>query len=210
VHGDGIEIGALHQPLVVPDTARVKYVDRMKVAELRQQYPELVNTSLVEADIVDDAETLATISDATQDFVIANHFIEHCQDPLLTFQNLLRVLKTGGILFMAVPDKRFTFDVDRPCTTLDHVLRDFSEGPQWSKRQHYEEWTRLVNKQTDPSQANAETEHLIDMKYSIHFHVWSAPELLELVQAVRRIAQFELELFLRNGIESIVVLRKMS
>ncbi len=195
----------------MPRTARVKYVDRMKVAELRQHYPELVNAPLVETEIVDDGETLATIADATQDFVIANHFIEHCENPLLTFQNLFRVLKPAGIVFMAVPDKRFTFDVDRPCTTLDHVLRDFSEGPEWSRRQHYEEWSRLVNKRTDPSQVNAEvTQHLIDMKYSIHFHVWSAPELLELVQALQRIVRFELELFLRNGIESLIVLRKAS
>jgi len=182
----------------------------MTVAGLRQHYPELANAPLVETDIVDDGETLATIADATQDFVIANHFIEHCENPLLTFRNLLRVLKPGGIVFMAVPDKRFTFDVDRPCTTLDHVLRDFSEGPEWSKRQHYEEWSRLVNKHTDPSEVNAEAQHLIDMKYSIHFHVWSAPELLELVQALRRIVQFELELFLRNGMESLIILRKPS
>ena len=50
----------------------------------------------------------------------------------------------------------------------------------------------------------------IFMKYSIHFHVWSAPELLELVQALRRIVQFELELFLRNGMESLIILRKPS
>ena len=208
LHGEGIEIGALHQPLIVPATARVKYVDRMKVPELRQHYPELINEPLVETDIVDDGERLLTIADATQDFVIANHFIEHCENPLLTFQNLLRVLRPGGIVFMAVPDKRFTFDVDRPCTTLDHVLRDFSEGPEWSKRQHYEEWSRLVNKRTDMSEMNAEVQHLIDMKYSIHFHVWSAPELLELVQALHRIVRFELELFLRNGIESLMILRK--
>ena len=183
-------------------------VDRMNVAELRRQYPELANEPLVETQIVDDGETLATIGEATQDFVIANHFIEHCENPLLTVRNLLRVLKGGGIVFMAVPDKRFTFDVDRPGTTLDHILRDFSEGPEWSKRQHYEEWTRLVNKRTDTSEVNAEVQHLIDMKYSIHFHVWSATELLELVQALQRIEQFELELFLRNGMESLIILRK--
>jgi len=210
LHGNGIEIGALHQPLSVPRDARVKYVDRMNVAELRQQYPELVNAPLIETEIIDDGETLATIADATQDFVIANHFIEHCENPLLTFQNLLRVLKPGGVVFMAVPDKRFTFDVDRPCTTLDHVLRDFSEGPAWSKRQHYEEWSRLVNKLTDTSQVNAEVQRLIEMKYSIHFHVWSAAELLELVQALQRMVRFELELFLRNGIESLIILRKTS
>src|SRR3954467_9766924 len=210
VRGDGIEIGALHNPLIVPPTARVKYVDRMNVADLRRHYPELANKPLVETDIVDDGERLATIADATQDFVIANHFIEHCENPLLTFHHLFRVLKPAGIVFMAVPDKRFTFDADRPCTTLDHLLRDFSDGPVWSNRQHYEEWTRLVNKRTDPSEVQAEAQRLIDMKYSIHFHVWSAPELLELVQALQRTVRFELELFLRNGIESLLILRKTS
>jgi predicted SAM-dependent methyltransferase len=209
LRGDGIEIGALHHPLIVPRAAHVRYVDRMKVAELRRHYPELANEPLVETEIVDDGETLTTIADATQDFVIANHFIEHCQNPLLTFHNFFRVLKPAGIVFIAVPDKRFTFDVDRPCTTLDHVLRDFSEGPEWSKRQHYEEWCRLVNKRT-ASQLEAEAQHLIDMDYSIHFHVWSAPELLEFVQALQCMVRFELELFLRNGFESLVILRKAS
>ena len=119
LHGEGIEIGALHQPLVVPSSVRVKYVDRMTAPDLRRQYVELAALPLVETDIVDNGELLGTIGDGTQDFVIANHFIEHCQNPLLTVQNLLRVLKPGGVVYMAVPDKRFSFDVDRPCTTLN-------------------------------------------------------------------------------------------
>ena len=41
----GIEIGALHHPLPVPPEARVRYVDRMPVSELRRQYPELAGHS---------------------------------------------------------------------------------------------------------------------------------------------------------------------
>jgi SAM-dependent methyltransferase len=207
VHGDGIEIGALHRPLIVPRRARVKYVDRMTATELREHYPELVTEPLVRTDIIDDGETLVRIADATQDFVIANHFIEHCENPLLTFQNLFRVLKPAGILFIAVPDKRFTFDVDRPSTTFDHVLRDFSEGPAWSRRQHYEEWSRLVNKRRGP-EIDEEVEKHLKTSYSIHFHVWSAPELYEFVAALQQSVRFELEVFLRNGSETIIVLRK--
>ena len=129
LRGDGIEIGALHQPLHLPASARVKYVDRMTVPELRRQYEELADMPLVETDIIDNGEQLTTIGDSTEDFVIANHFIEHCQNPIQTFHNLSRVLKLGGVLYLAVPDKRFTFDADRPCTTIDHIMRDFSEGP---------------------------------------------------------------------------------
>ena len=52
--GEGIEIGALHLPLRVPRAARVRYVDRMPVPELRQHYPELANENLVPVEIIDD------------------------------------------------------------------------------------------------------------------------------------------------------------
>ena len=207
IRGHGIEIGALHQPLPVPASATVRYVDRMPPAELRRQYEPIADQTFVEIDIIDDGEQLTKIGDRTQDFVIANHFIEHCQNPILMLQNTFRVLKPKGVLYLAVPDKRFTFDVDRPCTTIEHILRDFAEGPAWSKQQHFEEYIRLVHKCTDEAQAAKEVQHLLDIDYSIHFHVWGAAELLELIGAVQRVIQFELELFLRNGFETIVILR---
>ena len=208
LRGDGIEIGALHQPLRVPKAARVRYVDRMTVADLRRQYPELAASPLVHTDIIDDGERLATVAAGTQDFVIANHFLEHCQNPVLTLQNLFRVLKTNGVLYLAVPDKRFTFDVDRPCTTAEHVMRDYTEGPERSKLEHFEEWSRLVNKRVGHAQVAEEVRRLIDMDYSIHFHVWGAAELLELMVTIQRVMRFEVELFLRNGMETILILRK--
>ncbi len=110
--GTGIEIGALHNPLKVSSSAKIKYVDRMPVAELRKQYPELASKDLVEADIIDNGEKLATVANASQDFVIANHFIEHCENPIDALKNLARVLKKDGIIYMCVPDKRYTFDYD--------------------------------------------------------------------------------------------------
>ena len=208
LRGDGVEIGALHQPLRVPKVARVKYVDRMTVSDLRRQYPELAASPLVHTDIIDDGERLATVADGTQDFVIANHFIEHCQNPVLTLQNLFRVLKAGGVVYLAVPDKRFTFDVDRPCTTAEHVMRDYTEGPERSRLEHFEEWSRLVNKRVGEAEVGEEVRRLIEMDYSIHFHVWGAAELLELTVTIQRLIRFEVELFLRNGMESILILRK--
>ena len=82
LRGTGIEIGALHEPLIVPRRVTVRYVDRMRSPQLRHQYPELSRADLVDVDIVDDGELLATIPDGSQDFVVANHFIEHCQDPI--------------------------------------------------------------------------------------------------------------------------------
>jgi predicted SAM-dependent methyltransferase len=210
LHGEGIEIGALHLPLAVPPTTKVRYVDRMSAPDLRTHYPELNAVNLVEVDIIDNGEELNTIAAASQDFVIANHFLEHCQDPIATVQNLLRVLKVGGILYLAVPDKRYTFDRDREVTTIAHLLRDHAEGPAWSKRHHFEEWTRLVNKVQDEQEAQQEIEHLLAIDYSIHYHNWTSIELLELLVTLRRQfgMAFDVELTLHHGIEYIMVLRK--
>ena len=105
LRGSGLEIGALHHPLPVPRSACVSYVDRMTVAELRKQYPDLPSNELVEPDLIDNGETLSKVPAVSQDFVIANHFLEHCQDPIGTLENFFRVLKLGGILYLTVPDK---------------------------------------------------------------------------------------------------------
>jgi predicted SAM-dependent methyltransferase len=208
ISGHGIEIGALHMPLKVPRAAKVKYVDRLSVEALRKHYPELNDKDLVHVDIIADGERLESISDSTQDFVIANHFIEHCQDPIGAALNMFRVLKPGGVLYLAIPDKRNSFDVDRPVTTLDHLIRDHQQGPSWSRRQHFEEWTRLVNKVKDEQEAEQEIEQNMAIDYSIHYHVWTQAEMLEFVVELRKMASFEVELCLKNGPEVIFILRK--
>ncbi|NEP11647.1 MAG: class I SAM-dependent methyltransferase [Symploca sp. SIO2C1] len=207
--GNGIEIGALHSPLEVPPHAKVHYIDRLSIAELRKQYPELAEYELVEVDIIDDGETLPSIADASVDFVIANHMIEHCQDPISTIEHHLRVLKPGGILYMAVPDKRYTFDRDRPITSLEHLIRDYTEGSESSKYSHFDEWTRVVNKVPE-DKAAAYIQRLMEMDYSIHFHVWTQVEFAELLLYCKNQLsfKFDIELLQKNGIEFILILSK--
>ncbi len=211
--GEGIEIGALHNPLPVePGTARVKYVDRMPVEELYRQYPELKTLPLVPVDIVADGEKLETISDESQDFVIANHFIEHCQSPLLALENMLRVLRRDGIVFMAVPDKRYTFDKNRPVTTVDHLLRDYYEGPLWSRHDHFREWVRLVENISDQEELEKKVDHLLNIDYSFHYLVWTKCELDELLLVLIDKLKFPMEVefsMLRREGESIFILRKV-
>jgi SAM-dependent methyltransferase len=208
--GMGIEVGALHNPLRVPAGVKVSYVDRLSVDGLREHYPELNNVNLVPVDVIADGEQLDTIDDATQDFVIANHFIEHCANPILTLENMLRVVRRGGILFIALPDKRQCFDVDRTETTFEHLLKDYEDGPAWSRRGHFEEWTRLVNKVAD-DEVEKQTNHIMHMDYSIHYHVFTPDTMMEFISNVKKVLKcpFETEVFLKNGIEVIIVLRRI-
>jgi SAM-dependent methyltransferase len=210
ITGSGIEVGALDGPLQVPPTAKVKYVDRFPVSELRKQYPELDPARFVDVDIVDDGELLRTIGDTSQDFVIANHLLEHCQDPIGALGNMLRVLKPNGILYMAVPDKRFTFDVDRPVTHIHHLLQDFKDGGVSSRRAAFEEWVRCVAKVQGDTEVETQVDKLMRDDYSIHYHAWTQLEIMELVLTLRREMhlQFEIELVHKSGVEVILVLRK--
>jgi SAM-dependent methyltransferase len=218
--GKGLEIGPLHLPLAIPPPAEVRYVDRMTVDELRREYPELADWDLTPVDIVDDGELLATIPDASQDFIVANHFLEHCEDPIGTIEVHLRKLKPGGILFYAVPDKRYTFDFRRPLTPLEHMVVDHEEGAEGSRRDHYEEWTRLVSDdqsaRSAPEQMRSEewlesrASELQATRYSIHMHVWTQAEFLQLILQCRERfdGAFDIEAAARRAIEFVVVLRK--
>jgi len=210
--GEGLEIGPLHLPLKMPAHARARYVDRMPVERLREEYPELAGWDLTPVDAIDDGERLETIPEESQDFVVANHFLEHCENPIGTIETHLGKLKPGGVLFYAVPDKRYTFDFRRPVVELEHMVVDHEEGPDGSRREHYEEWSRLVlAEDNEPAeQALSRARDLEAAGYSIHMHAWTQAEFLAMVLECRRRFEqgFEIEAAARQGIEFVVVLRK--
>lgn len=183
--GEGIEIGALHEPVAVPAAAHVRYVDRLPLARLREHYPELADRPLVNVDIIDDGEILSTIPDRSLDFVIANHMLEHCENPLAAVRNHFRKIRVGGVLYYAVPDKRFSFDRDRPITLAQHFVDDDRLGPAHSRDAHFEEWARLVMKIGDAQQLQDTVAQLKTLNYSIHFHVWDFDSFLDFVDLVR-------------------------
>jgi SAM-dependent methyltransferase len=209
--GSGLEIGALQDPLRVPRGVRVRYVDIAETAELRRLYRDKGARHLVEVDIVDDGERLQTVADGSQDFVIANHFLEHCEDPIGALRNLLRVVRPGGVVYLSVPDKRFTFDQPRQPTSLQHLLRDHEHGPEGSRDQHYDEVVRLTMGLPSETAVLQQVQQLQAQRFRIHFHCWTQLEFMELLLALQRRAGypgFTVEHFARNEKELVVVLRR--
>jgi SAM-dependent methyltransferase len=135
--------------------------------------------------------------------------MEHVEDPLRALKSIGRVLRPSGVAFLALPDKRFTFDIDRPVTPLEHIIRDHAEGPDWSAAQHYEEWVRCVDKLTGEAHQR-KSSHMFRERTNIHFHVWDYPAMMELFAYVSRLPEIglEVELSTRNGIEVIWILKK--
>lgn len=217
IKGSGIEVGGLNFPLPVRKGVTVKYVDRISAEDhLPILKEEFGRKDLVTVDIIDDAETLATVPDNSQDFWIGNHFIEHTRNPVLAIKNAVRVLKPGGVVFMAVPDKRYTFDVKRDITTVEHLLKDYEEGPDWSEEDHYYDFVSKTDK-SDGCKNDADIHRVIrelkDANFSIHYHVWDHHAMLNLLMTLAEKLKFPFEISLalapqNGGNESIYILRK--
>jgi SAM-dependent methyltransferase len=191
ITGTGIEIGALHNPFPVPAAARVSYVDRLGTSELRDEYPELADHPLVKVDVVDDGETLRKVEDASLDFVIASHFLEHCEDPIRALKAHLRVLRPGGVLLLALPDRRRGVDRAREPTSLEHLLADHQLQPLRSRSEHYRDWVRQVDLPLGKVEAGQVEEHAAELerrRYRIHFHCWTGEEFgRQLREILRRL-----------------------
>lgn len=207
--GQGIEIGALNAPLVVLPNVKVKYLDRLTNSQLRLQYPELSSYPIGRVDILDDGETLKTIKENSLDFVIAHHFLEHCQDPIGTIKNHLRVLKKGGILYLAIPDHRFNVDSLISPTPLTHLISDH-RSPKISYQKHIYNWAYFVDKKRGKALSN-HIKHLININYSIHFHQWTQKELKEFFNFLQKKLHlpFAIKEFIFNKKEYLIILKKI-
>lgn len=216
--GQGIEIGAYHFPFpICKPIAQVTYVDKWpteKMNQMRDNDPNLRGKEIVNVDIVDDGEWLRKIPDNSQSFVISSHQLEHCISPLTAIKNHMRVLKPKGVIVYAIPDKRFTFDKDRQLTSyvlLKELYYDLQAGVS-IKRQDlefmYDDYYEHVDKINDVFERKKRIEQAIADNADVHFHVWNADTLLDMLLCFKKEVPYEIELFSRAGHENFVVLRK--
>lgn len=203
--GHGIEIGALHRPLPLPQHANVTFVDRFPLQQLREHYKELAEFELAPVDIIGSADNLSAFADGTLNFVVANHLIEHLEDPIRALKEFERVLRPRGLVFMCVPDARVTFDRLRHLTPTEHIIAEHRGGSEViasNRRDHYLDWvvnvedSGVLGKLDRPISASTQEERvrkLMEMDYSIHFHCWHASTFLEFFETVRREEGLQLE-----------------
>jgi SAM-dependent methyltransferase len=121
----GLELGPLHAPIVDRAEGTVYYVDYVATDELQRHYRDDPNVGeIVAVDVVLGDRSLpeAVGSLAPVDYVIASHVIEHVADPIGWLEEIAGILRPGGIVSLAVPDKRYSFDVKRRPTELSDLV----------------------------------------------------------------------------------------
>jgi glycosyltransferase involved in cell wall biosynthesis/SAM-dependent methyltransferase len=121
---EGIEIGgSAHNPFGLK-TRNVDYMGGMTV--FKEEEVKMCGTFLP-VDIVAPGDKLP-LEDASVDFVVSSHCIEHFPDPIKTLKEWHRVVRPGGYLYVIAPHKERTFDRDRPRTTLAELIQRHQTG----------------------------------------------------------------------------------
>ena len=137
----GIEIGPWFNPIA---PKRLGYnsltLDVFNLAELQSRahadpgIPDEKIRDIEHVDLIGSVTNLAQIVNETGligkiHYIVSSHNFEHIPDPIRFLQACERVLKYGGILSMAIPDRRTCFDYFRPHSTTGDLLDAF-----WQRR----------------------------------------------------------------------------
>ena len=128
ISGRGLEIGASYNPVLrKSDGYDIRIVDYASASKLREIHAK---EDIEEVDYVTDGASLlrAIPERAFFDYIIASHVIEHTPDMVRFLQDCGALLKPGGVLSLAVPDKRHCFDLYQSASSAGDVLQAYQEA----------------------------------------------------------------------------------
>ncbi len=131
-----VELGAGYSPVAPKsDGWTTHVVDHAPRSELQAKY---AGSSGVDTGLIEDVDTIwqgGRLHDAIPagllgavDLIIASHVLEHIPDLIGFFQSASRLVKAGGSLSIALPDRRYCFDCFRPWTTTGDLLDAHHRG----------------------------------------------------------------------------------
>ena len=134
----GIEIGPWYAPLAAKregyNCLSFDVFDTETLKRNAEQDPSIDNSCVSSIEAVDIVGSSTEIYDIiaargellTFDYILSSHNFEHLPNPIKFLQGCEKVLKPGGYLSMAVPDKRTCFDYFRPVSTLGSWLEAYT------------------------------------------------------------------------------------
>jgi SAM-dependent methyltransferase len=206
--GSGIELAPLASAWPRHDRMNVKYVERYSHAELMKQYPDINEEHLAPIDFFEDARTLPSFKANSQDFVLHSHLLEHSDNPLRSFERWLEVLKVGGVMLGAVPNKDYTFDVDRPLT-LFRDLEAAYMGSSLFKVGALYSFFKHVDKMDD-QKISENIARAMDSDSHVHFPVWDFQTFANFLERAEEVIKFKYDVksFEKSGGEMLFCLRR--
>jgi ubiquinone/menaquinone biosynthesis C-methylase UbiE len=141
---------------------------------------------------IGEAAHLKEVNDASYDFVLSCHSLEHVANPIKALKDWSRVMKIKGRLVLVLPDKEFTFDNKRPVTTLAHLIEDYKNNTTEEDSTHFEEVIEMHDFKHDAFVQSKEDlikrTNLNIENRAVHHHVFN----LDLVKELLVYCDFEM------------------
>lgn len=129
LNGQGLEIGASFNPIAPKKSGyHIEVLDYLGRDELLQKYkgqpstPDHIEELVEEVDYVWRGERYADLVKHHYDFIISSHLMEHVPDMIGHINDCCEILNDGGVYSLAIPDKRYGFDVMRKETTAQDAI----------------------------------------------------------------------------------------
>jgi len=190
ITGSGYEIGAQNSPLMCTNADRIMYIDYLSRTESAQKY-NIQENKCVEVDIIADANDLTCIPPDSASFIIANHVLEHCQNPVSTLQGWMRILRTKGILFLTLPNyKANEFDFEKSPTSVNHFIEDSRKASRGEDiaTEHIKEHIQLIDgiDPYDKERFSRRYREIVASNLHTHYHVFDRKNVLELLHVIHR------------------------
>lgn len=124
--GPGLEIGGGYAPLAAGHPSLdVRTLDHLDQAGLIEKYARqgAPTDHIRPVDYVWTGQRYRDlIGDARFDWMVASHVIEHVPDLVGFLQQCAEILTPDGVLSLAVPDRRYSFDYYRPESGLRELI----------------------------------------------------------------------------------------
>ncbi len=126
--GPGLEIAPLFRPTLERNRYDIYYCDCCPAEESRKKHKGYDHEDIVDIDFIWTPGT--RLCDAAPkgikfNYVIASHVIEHVPDPVGFILDIFEAMRGGGILSLAVPDKRKCYDYFRRETDVAQLVHNF-------------------------------------------------------------------------------------
>ncbi len=129
--GLGLEIGPSWRPLLPKAKGYdVRVADHLDQAGLVAKYDGVRPTDAIEpVDYVLTGPRLTDVIDERFDWIVGSHVLEHTICLVSFLRDTETLLRPGGVLSLAVPDRRYCFDRFRDRTSLGRVIDVFRAAP---------------------------------------------------------------------------------
>jgi len=232
--GKGLEFGAYDRPMFGLNELNIQFADYYSTEELRDfaardgANPATiapVSHIMKKADFAEDFPK-------NFDFIIASHVIEHVADTVGWLQNMHKVLVPGGCAYFVIPDKRYTFDIVRPPSTLGQILERhiykqntpgfaaafdtvyLFRGVESPKVWSGEIEPRMLTPRFDAKKAfEIASDYYHRKDASVHTHVFTFHTFLRIIEELRNIGLISFEVLTAHDVyepynEFYVVLKK--